>query len=418
MISFIHTADLHFGVENYGRIDQKTGIHSRLLDFENAFNICVDYAIAQDVDFFLICGDVYKTAYPSPTQQDIFTKALLRIYQAGIPTVIIVGNHDIPLSFGKTHALSIFAQLPLENIHILAKPETIIIKTKSGPVAIVAIPWPSKSNLALARTTNSGSEITGQIGEHISNMITHFEQKLDPALPAVLAAHLSVSEGLYSGSEKTALFGADPIVLPSALALEKFDYIALGHLHRYQVVPASKPIIYPGSIERIDFGERGEEKGFCHVTIQQDGTAGTTRTTNHTFIRVPTRRFVQIEILLQAQSLDQTQFCISEIEKYDIQDAIVKIVYTVPVDTKDRVDKIIIEKACAAAWYLVGIFPKYLQEPKKRRFANINALLEPRELITEYIKHTYQQQPLQNNILAKFAALAEEVRSEQEVAQK
>jgi len=362
---------------------------------------------------------VYKTAYPSPTQQLIFTKALLRLYQHSIPIVLIIGNHDIPLSFGKTHALSIFAQLPLENIHVLSKPEAITIRTKSGPIAIVAIPWPSKSNLALARTTSTNSEITGEIGTHISSLITHFEQKLDPTIPAILAAHLSVSEGLYSGSEKTALFGSDPIVLPSALALETFDYIALGHLHRYQVVPASKPVVYPGSIERIDFGERAEEKGFCHVTIQPTDTNNhTMRTTQHTFIRIPTRRFVQIDILLQAQSLDQTQFCIEKIEKYDIQDAIVKIVYTVPMDTKDRVDKITIEKACAHAWYLVGIFPKYIQEPKKRRFEHINALLEPRELITHYIKHTYQQNPLQENILTKFATLAEEVRSDQEIAQK
>ncbi len=55
MITFIHTADIHFGMENYGKLDTKTGIHSRLLDFEKALNICVDRAIAERVDFFLFC---------------------------------------------------------------------------------------------------------------------------------------------------------------------------------------------------------------------------------------------------------------------------------------------------------------------------------------------------------------------------
>ena len=52
MIRFIHTADIHFGMENYGRIDPKTGIHSRLLDFEKALNFCIDYALEHDYRFF------------------------------------------------------------------------------------------------------------------------------------------------------------------------------------------------------------------------------------------------------------------------------------------------------------------------------------------------------------------------------
>ena len=45
MIRFVHTADIHFGVENYGKIDPQTGIHSRLLDFAKALNFCIDIAL-------------------------------------------------------------------------------------------------------------------------------------------------------------------------------------------------------------------------------------------------------------------------------------------------------------------------------------------------------------------------------------
>ena len=70
MIRFIHTADIHLGVENYGKIDQKTGIHTRLLDFSHALEYCIDYAIEQKVDFFLFCGDAYKTTSPSPCNKN------------------------------------------------------------------------------------------------------------------------------------------------------------------------------------------------------------------------------------------------------------------------------------------------------------------------------------------------------------
>ena len=89
MISFIHTADIHFGMENYGRIDQRTGIHTRLLDFERALNACIDAAIAQEVDFFLFSGDAYKTAHPTPTQQRLLSRCFLRLYAHNIPLIII-----------------------------------------------------------------------------------------------------------------------------------------------------------------------------------------------------------------------------------------------------------------------------------------------------------------------------------------
>lgn len=74
MIRFIHTADIHFGVENYGKIDPVTGVHTRLLDFHRALSFCVDTAINEQVDFFLFAGDAYKTAHPSPTQQRMLTE--------------------------------------------------------------------------------------------------------------------------------------------------------------------------------------------------------------------------------------------------------------------------------------------------------------------------------------------------------
>ena len=122
MIKFIHTADIHFGMENYGRLDPKTGIHTRLLDFERALNFCIDHAIENDFDFFLFSGDAYKTAHPTPTQQRLLLQCFLRLYKANIPVIIIVGNHDNPLSFGKAHALEIFGQLPVDGFHVINKP--------------------------------------------------------------------------------------------------------------------------------------------------------------------------------------------------------------------------------------------------------------------------------------------------------
>jgi len=152
MIKFIHTADIHFGMENYGRIDPVTGIHSRLLDFKQSLDQCIDYAIEQHVDLFVFAGDAYKTAHPSPTQQKLLMGCFMRLYKANIPVVITVGNHDNPLSFGKANALDIFAHLPVDGFYVCSKPQSITIQTKSGPVQIVGIPWPNRHNIAIICT--------------------------------------------------------------------------------------------------------------------------------------------------------------------------------------------------------------------------------------------------------------------------
>src|SRR5690606_17073326 len=212
--------------------DPQTGIHSRLLDFAKALNICIDSAIEQSVDFFLFSGDAYKTHHPSQTQQKMLLECFLRLYKANIPIVIVLGNHDHPLSFGKAHTLDLFGSLPVDGFHIFSKPGTITLHTKNGPVNIVGIPWPTRNTISIAdqHKEKSAQELTEYISKAVAHIITDHAKKLDPTLPAVLAAHITVSTGIFSGSEKRAIYGNDPMLMPSQLALSPFDYVALGHL--------------------------------------------------------------------------------------------------------------------------------------------------------------------------------------------
>lgn len=360
MIRFIHTADIHFGVENYGKVDLKTGIHSRLLDFVAAFNTCIDHAIHEKVDFFLFAGDAYKTTAPSPTQQKLLFDCLLRLYKAGIPVVLIIGNHDNPLSFGKAHTLELFDQLPLDGFHVVNKPRIIHLTTAHGPVNIVGIPWPTRTTLALNNLNyaQTPTRFAANVSDAVSTIIKDLAQKLDPNIPAILAAHLTVSTGVLSGSERRAIYGEDPTFLPSQLALQPFDYVALGHLHRHQNLnKGGIPVVYSGSIERIDFGERNEEKGICLVTIEKKGV------TSYDFITVQTRPFVQIHVDME-KDRSQTEMLVQAIKKHTIVEAIVKITYQLTEDMNDTVDLKVIHSVLKDAHFVVGVIP--LRQPKKR----------------------------------------------------
>ena len=381
MIRFIHTADIHFGMENYGRVDPVSGIHTRLLDFYHALNFCIDNAIENQVDFFLFSGDAYKTSHPSPTQQKLLLQSFLRLYKAKIPLVIVVGNHDNPLSFGRANSLELFGDLPLSGFHVIAKPTSLVLDTRHGPVQIVGIPWPTRNSIAVSdkHSHKSATEITQYISQAVVHILQDMAQKLDPNIPAVLAGHLTVCNGIFSGSEKRAIYGTDPLFLPSQLAIAPFDYVALGHLHRHQNLNhnGKKEIVYGGSIERIDFGERKEDKGFCLVTIEQKNV------THFEFIKTPTRPFIQIELELEAGK-PQTEQILAELIKYTLTDAIVKIIYHVPAYQKDTVDLKVIQQACADAMYVVGVIPIRQAASRERRIGAMKVTMELPALLGAY----------------------------------
>jgi DNA repair protein SbcD/Mre11 len=413
MITFFHTADAHFGVENYGKINAKTGIHSRLLDFKTCLEECINMAIEENIDFFVLAGDAYKTAYPTPTQQKLFAQLLFKLYQADIPVIIVIGNHDNPLSFGKANSLDVFASLPLKGFHIFAKPNSIVIETKNGPVQIVGIPWPTR-NILIAHEDHrfkDPKEITTYLSEKVSQLIQAFAAQLDPKLPAVLVGHLTVSAGLFSGSEKCAIFGTDPIFLPSQLAIEPFDYVALGHLHRHQDLnkKGSPPIVYSGSIERVDFGERKEEKGFCRVNICIKDNQ---KKCSYEFVRVNARPMILFDIKLQAGK-NQTEQILEELKKKNIEGAIVKIVYHLPEGRSDKVDLLAIQRACLQAKHLLGIIPIHKHSVREQR-TDLKIDMDFKTLVSKYFDTKKELFDKKNFLIERSLELYEQVNNNSE----
>ena len=408
-ITFIHTADIHFGMENYGRIDPYTGIHSRLADFAKALHFCVDVAIEKQVDFFLFSGDAYKTHHPSQTQQKLLMECFFRLYKEKIPIIIVVGNHDHPLTFGKANALDLFGQLPLDGFYVIAKPEIITLQTKNGPVQIVGIPWPTRNTIALSakHIKMTSQDISEYITQAVTSIVANLAQKLDPTLPSVLAAHLTVASGIFSGSEKRAIYGSDPIFLPSQLAIFPFDYVALGHLHRHQQLnPAgTPPIVYSGSIERIDFGERKEEKGFCLVSIEN-------KRAEFEFIPGPMRSFVQIDVALHSD-MSQTDQIITAIERHSIDDAVVKIVYQLPVGQCDQVDLRKVQFACRSAIDIAGIIPIGHTPARSQRIQGACVNMDLESLLHLYFDNKPEYKDREDDLVKKTLQLWDTITQQQ-----
>jgi exonuclease SbcD len=330
-MKIIHFADLHLGVETYGRIDPATGLSTRLNDFLAVFDELVDYALKNKADLVLFCGDAYKSREPTQTQQREFARRISRLATAGIPVLLLTGNHDLPNAIGRATATEIFDTLAVKNVYVASKPETYKISTADGMIQIVAIPWLRRSALlANEETKNLNVEqINQRIQDAITQVISKKAAELNPSLPAILAAHLSVGTA-KAGSESMMSIGQEPILLLSSVALPAFDYIALGHIHKQQVLSENPPVVYAGSLERIDFGEEKDAKGFyvVDITTKKDGK----RKVSYEFHPVNARRFLTIQLGIKEEETDPTAAILGAIKtrQEDVKDAIVRLNISLP----------------------------------------------------------------------------------------
>ena len=275
-MKLLHFADAHIDMANYGRHDPETGLPLRVLDFLKSLDTIVDAAIAERVDMVIFAGDAYKDRSPAPTFQREWGKRIIRLSQARIPTLLLVGNHDLSPAAGRAHAIQEFDTLQVPFVKVLQKPEFLTPGDLwDVPVQVIAMPWITRSGLmaSLESSASDTHELFSQIEERISGLVDGWIEEADKSLPLVLTAHASV-EGAMFGAERMVMLGSD-LVLPTSLVKDRrLDYVAMGHIHKPQDLNEGNhpPVIYPGSIERVDFGEARDDKFFIVADVARGVT--------------------------------------------------------------------------------------------------------------------------------------------------
>lgn len=293
MVRILHFSDAHIDMVRQGRHDPQSGLPVRTLDFLQALDTIVDTAIAQKAELAIFAGDAYRNQLPAPTFQREWGKRILRLSQAGIFTILVVGNHDVSPATGRAHALQEFETLRIPNTCVISEPCLLTPKDLNGlPLQIIGLPWISRSGL-MAYTEARGKslkDVQVEIEDLLSDALKDLLNQLDPALPAILTAHLTVQGAVY-GNERSVMLGRDLTIPPGLLKDEKLDYVALGHIHRFQDLNKGQypPIVYAGSIEKMDFGEMRDAKGFVLADVER-------KKTSYTFHPLSGRKFLSSDI--------------------------------------------------------------------------------------------------------------------------
>ena len=385
-IRMLHFADVHIGMENYGRTDPQTGVSSRVVDFLHRMDEMVDYARAHEVDLAIFAGDAFKSRSPTPTFQREFAFRIRDLAEL-CPVVMLVGNHDLPSLERRASSIEIYETLQVPNT-ILGRDYAVQeIQTRRGPVLVGTAPYPVRYHL-LRDVVIPHNKTIGEIDVLLEDELTARLAALNAGartsgdVPRVLTGHFSVAGALVS-SERSVMLGRDVLVMLSAIADPAWDYVALGHIHKHQCLTLGRedvpPVVYSGSLERIDFGEEADPKGFVWVELERGHT-------RWDFIEVGARPFATLRVDVRANG-HPTQTVIEHIARHDLSDAVVRVIIT----ADPEADALLQERDIFAALKDAGAnhvaaIQRSVERPARLRLGTSPEGLTAEELLERYLQ--------------------------------
>ena len=222
--------------------------------------------------------------------------------------------------------------------------------------------------------------VSQKLAENVQALADRARQR--PDVPTILVGHFSVADAEV-GSEQGIMIGRDVVVPRSVLVDSAWDYVALGHVHKHQDLNkgAQPPVVYSGSVERIDFGEEREAKGWVLAEVRRGQTT-------YEFIpgyKREARRFVTIDHDCR-EDADPTDAVIKAILKRQVADAIVRVRLRLRADQDALLNERAIRAALAEAYALAGIH-KEIDWGVRSRLGEVNVeALTPLELLERYFQ--------------------------------
>lgn len=379
-MKIVHFADVHLGTANFGWLDPSTGLHTRILDFLDALDALCGYIEHIGPDLVLFAGDAFRTRTPNPTLSKHFADRVQRIADV-CPLVMLIGNHDRQKSGdAKHHSIDIMENLGAKyTISVISDIRHMRMTVGVGCelLHIISIPWLYDTD-------------TSQI---VKSLCGVYDEMLDDYVedePIILLAHASVEGAMLNDSYTTTL--GDECTLPIDI-FEDFTYAALGHLHKHQAI--AKNAVYAGSLERVDWGERDDDKGFVLISIV-DGEA------LWQFASLNPRPMIDISI----KAKDVKYICNRDVS----DDAIVRVTVDAPRSASESTIHRAVSSQLADA-YLVDsikvIKPSAARDLVKQRRTVVG--MQPANMLDEWIEDNIPDDAFADAIYDAGVRLIEEV---------
>ena len=300
-MKLLHTSDWHIGKTLKGR--------SRLDEQREVLAEIIAVARREPLDAVLIAGDLYDSSAPSAAAQQLVVRALLALRQTGAEVIAIAGNHDHPATFDAYRPLMEVGGITL--VGTVREPVnggvvSFTARTTGEPVNVAVLPFLSQRYAVRAAqlVASTPAENSGAYDELVREVLASLSAGFTPDAVNVIMAHLTVTGGTLGGGERAAQ-SIFEYHLPASAFPPEAHYVALGHLHRTQRLPASCPVVYCGAPFAVDFGEQDNTPVVCLVEATPTTPARITDVPITTARRLRTVSGTVAEIVARAGELGE-----------------------------------------------------------------------------------------------------------------
>lgn len=399
MDEIVVCADIHEGI-NFGiNVDLETGISARALDIHENFKRIANFAIAKKAKLFVIAGDLFDRTNVVPIYREMVRKDVLEPLRANkIKVFIIAGNHDQPRISKRGTSISDFEDYDKSFITVYRTPSVERIYVENKKILCLILPYIHPSAVIELMKDKLGKEIPKEqvlevgrriIKEWLENCVK------EQADYKILFAHYYIE-----GAKLREV--ASPEVLPGEFSITKqeispeLDLAVLGHVHLHQKVGKSGKceIIYTGGVERIDWGECDDEKGFVRISPLENKWC---------FEKLPTRKMEKIELALEANEKDPTDKIISALE--NVKDKMIKLTVSLPLGMRARIEESKLRLKLKDSFYCEL---KWLEE-EEEKIGLVSFTTNPFELLKNYIELNYSKHPKKDELHREGINILKEV---------
>lgn len=263
-MKFLHTADLHIGKRIFEL--------SLIEDQKHILSQICEIAQKEKVDAVLIAGDVYDRAVPSTEAVELLDDFLTRLQAAGIPVIMISGNHDSPERVSFADAI-----LEKQGIYIAGSYQeplkTVTLEDEHGPVTFACMPFVKPAMVGMPGTTETESARLTTGAEAVEYMLSRMPMTLSLNQRYVLLTHYFVvgengeAPELSDSETDVNVGGLDSV---PAFLFSNFAYVALGHIHKPQHI-GNGHVYYSGSPLKYSFSEARGDKSVNIVELGAHG---------------------------------------------------------------------------------------------------------------------------------------------------
>ena len=365
-------ADLHVGLKTYAeintlpvedfnpgpKINSNASLYDREIEVLNNFKYIINICISQKIPILIIAGDIYHTIQPSSNLQDEINKLLFYASQNNLYVLILEGNHDLKKSNGAVSALEVFDTFHIPHIIHTSKflDKELIINNEI--LRFLFLP-----------TYTNNDEIKYLLEQNIIN----YKHKI------IIIGHFTTQ-----GAQLNEWLTAENEDNIDINLFNKANYVILGHLHKRQVLKNNPLIFYTGSLQRTDFNEENQEKGYNILD---------TNTNQLDFYPIKTQTFYTIEINLENFNLKKS--IIEYIKEQIITDKINNSIIRIIINTIEEF-KLTIEDEQIIKDYISNYQPKkivsFKQNIKNNNYVRNENLTESLSL-NKALEIYYKDQP-------------------------